>query len=103
MYKKSIELTNQLLTKLNDIKLNKPAALFGNSPDQSVLNDLKKKIIELEQALKKQVEYDEVINLYEVAVASLDTAGITGLISEAEIPEFYKITDDIWVSIEKEK
>jgi hypothetical protein len=40
---------------------------------------------------------------YEAVAADIDTAGITGLISESEITEYYALIDDIWAAIEKEK
>ena len=103
MSKSTRELVTELFEKIGEIKLNQPAGIFGATSGQSVLQDLMKSVTDLIQALGDSAEYEVVMQKYEVLVSSIDTAGITGLISEAEMADYYKLVDDIWATIESEK
>lgn len=96
------DLLKQLFTRTSAIKLNQPAGVFGTTSNQKTLQDLNKYIAELSQLVVSKASYQEIMEAYEKVMSGLDTAGITGLISESEMPEYYKLADDIWKSIEKD-
>lgn len=99
----SQELTKQLFDKVSNIKFNDAAAIFGTTSKESMLQTLRKAVAELSVALAEKMPYEQIMARYEEAVAAIDTAGVTGLISEAEITDYYKLTDNIWAAIEKER
>jgi hypothetical protein len=101
--KQSQALTQELFGKVGKIKLNDAAAIFGTTSGETNLQNLRKAVAELTAALANNAAYDETIQRYEATVAAVDTAGLTSLISEQEIIGYYKLTDDIWAAIEKEK
>jgi len=100
--KTSQELTNELFEMVQDIKLNDVTAIFGTTSNESILQTLRKSVVEFAANLSSKATYDEVMHHYEALVASIDTAGITGLISEDELSGYYKLVDDIWAALEKE-
>lgn len=96
------EFTSELFNKVQSIKLNDAAAIFGTSSKESMLQDLRKAVVEFAESIKSDAGYEQLIAKHEAIAAAIDTAGLTGLISEAELPAYYKIVDDIWVQLEKE-
>lgn len=96
------ELNKELYKKVDAIKVNDASAIFGTTSQEDLLVMLKSKIIELSEAIIKSQPYDKVMDCYEQVVSNLDTAAVTGLISESEMAEYYKIVDDIWAAIEQE-
>lgn len=99
----SIELTNQLLNKISKIKLNDAATILGGSSEGAILNDLRSGAVELQGSLNGDSSYDEIMKSYEALAGAVDTAGVTGLISEAEMADYYTLVDNIWTAIEREK
>jgi hypothetical protein len=99
---KASELTKQLFEKVAGIKLNDAAAIFGTTSKESMLQELRKNVAELGAAISAKKPYDQIMKLYESMAGSVDTAGVTGLISEEEIIEYYSLIDKLWIAIEKE-
>lgn len=99
----SHELTAQLLKNINDIRLNEAAGVFGTTSSQSILHELQQAIARFSESLQAGKDYGLLMKDYESLAASLDTAGITGLISESEITGYYELLDDIWAALEREK
>jgi hypothetical protein len=103
MTKKSSQaLTGELFKKVAAIKLNDTAIFGGTSSRDFTLQALRKSVAELSAALGSKKMYDEIMQRYEEMVAAIDTAGITGLISETELGDYYKLVDQIWEAIEQE-
>jgi hypothetical protein len=96
------QICKQLFDKVSSIKLNDAAAIFGTTSKESMLQSLRKGVAELGAALAGGKSYDEIMELYETMASAIDTAGVTGLISEAEMTGYYKLVDDLWAAIEKE-
>jgi hypothetical protein len=97
------ELVRLLHQKVQDIKLNDAAAIFGTTSKESMLQNLRKSVAELGSTVSMKKPYDEVMKDYEKSVGEIDAAGITGLISETELADYYTLIDSIWVAIEREK
>ncbi len=98
----SSELAKELFEKIHAIRLNDAAAIFGTSAKESMLQGLRKNAAELGAALGSKKPYETVMKHYEAVASEIDTAGVTGLISDAELPDYYKIIDDLWAAIERE-
>jgi hypothetical protein len=96
-------LTRELFDKVQGIKLNDPAAIFGTTSGESILQSLRKSVAELGTAIAEKKPYEEIMKAYEAMAANMDTAGVTGLISEAELTDYYSLADKIWAAIEHEK
>ncbi len=99
----SIELTSQLLENIGRIKLNDATTILGGSSSTTILNDLRIAAGELQQSLNNGSSYELIMELYEKLAGAVDTAGVTGLISETELTSYYELIDSIWAAIEKEK
>lgn len=102
MARQSQELTTKLFKKVNKIRLNEAAGIFGTTSEQSILQDLQRALGKFSQSLNAGHSYQAVIKDYEALAASLDTAGITGLISEDEVSGYYELLDGIWAALERE-
>ncbi|MDQ3065215.1 MAG: hypothetical protein M3Q36_03005 [bacterium] len=102
-HKSTDELVGQLFEKVASIKLNDSAAIFGTTSRESMLQSLRKSIAELGSAISAKKTYDDIMKKYEDAVSNIDTAGVTGLISESELTDYYALVDDIWAAIERQK
>ena len=103
MTKKSTqELTGELIAKVQKMKLNDAAAIFGTTSKELILQDLHRAVGEFADARHKKVDYDTLMHRYETVAAQIDAAGISGLISEAELPAYYTLVDDIWEALETE-
>ena len=102
MKKTAAELNKELFDKITGIKLNDAAAIFGTTSKESMLQQLRKDIVQLSEELAKQQSNEQIMARHEEVAAGIDAAGVTGLISEAEIAGYYKLTDDIWAAIERE-
>jgi hypothetical protein len=100
---KASELTKQLFEKVAGIKLNDAAAIFGTTSKESMLQELRKNVAELSSAITAKKSYDQIMKHYEAMAANVDTAGVTGLISEDEMTGYYSLIDKLWIAIEKEK
>lgn len=96
-------LTQKLFDKVQAIRLNDAAAIFGTTSHESMLQNLRKSVVNLRAAIGAHKSYDETMKVYEKTVSAIDTAAITGLISETELPGYYTLIDSIWVAIEHEK
>lgn len=103
MYEQAITNNGELLKKLSSIKLNDASSILGSTSNQATLNELLRAVAELGDSLKSARPYEDIMAKYEQVAAGVDTAGITGLISESEIQDYYKIVDDIWSAVEKER
>ncbi len=101
--KSATELNRELFDKIGKIKLNDAAAIFGTTSKESMLQGLRKSVVELGEVLAKNRPYDEIMERYEKMAGGIDAAGLTGLISESEMAAYYKLIDDLWAAIEKEK
>lgn len=99
----ALTISKELFDKAAKIKLNNAAAIFGTTSHESLLQNMRKHIAELSAALTAKKPYTEVMQAYEAVAADVDSAGLTGLISEAELPEYYALIDKLWGAIEKEK
>lgn len=98
----AIQLAHKLFSRVQAIKLGEAAGVFGTTQKQSMLQELQKRSAELGAALAQTEPYDKVMTRYEALIASVDTAGLAGIISEAELADYYKLTDSIWAAIERE-
>lgn len=104
MAKPTIELIHELLQKISTINLNDASTILGGtSTAGSTLNELRSSASALQEAVAEGQPYETVMKHYEVLAGAVDTAGITGLISETEMTEYYTLIDAIWAAIEKEK
>lgn len=103
MKKPAVELANNLMQKIGTIKLNDASSILGGSSGQQVLNNLRGSAAALQQVLAEGSPYDERMEKYESLAGDVDTAGVTGLISESEMAEYYTLIDNIWAAIEREK
>jgi hypothetical protein len=104
MAKQSAEqLNKQLFEMVSKVKLNDPAAIFGTTSNESQLQLLRKNVAELGKIIASKKPYEEIMKAYEAVAADIDTAGVMGLISEMELPEYYTIIDKLWAAIEREK
>lgn len=103
MKKPATELTNDLMQKIGTIKLNDATAILGGSSGQQMLNNLRGSAAALQTVLAEESPYEEVMEKYEALAGDIDTAGVTGLISESEMAEYYTLIDNIWAAIEREK
>lgn len=103
MAKKSQELTAELFEKINKIRLNEAAGIFGTTSDQTVLQELRGAMAQFSKTLNTTSDYETTMKDYEALAAGLDTAGITGLISEPEMIVYYELLDNLWAALEHEK
>ncbi len=104
MKQSSGELNRQLFDKVSAIRLHQDiAAIYGTTSRESTLQELRKHVAQLGEALGSEKPYEQVMQCYEAVVASVDTASVTGLISETEVPAYYSLVDNLWAAIEKEK
>lgn len=103
MKKPAAELTNDLMQKIGTIKLNDASSILGGSSGQQMLNSLRGAAADLQQSLADESSYEEIMEKYESLAGDIDTAGVTGLISESEMAEYYTLVDNIWAAIEREK
>lgn len=101
--KSATELVRELFDKISSIKLNDAAAIFGTTSKESMLQELRKSVANLGTVVAEKKPYDEVMQAYEAVAGNIDTAGVTGLISEAELMDYYALIDNIWAAIEREK
>ncbi|MCA9348018.1 hypothetical protein KC867_01260 [Candidatus Saccharibacteria bacterium] len=100
----SLELAKEIGDKIHGINLVAPGWLArGTSANEAQLLVLRKSVALLVEALAKQKTYSEVMERYEALVGAVDVAGITGLIGENELSDYYKLVDELWVIIEKER
>ena len=100
----AIEIAKVLGDKIHGINLMTPDWLArGTSADEAQLLSLRKSIALLVEALATKKSYKEIMKAYEELAGAIDTAGITGLISETELTEYYALVDKLWAAIEKEK
>ncbi|MBA2278895.1 hypothetical protein H0V99_00415 [Candidatus Saccharibacteria bacterium] len=96
------QLTTELFEKLKGIHLTGQAlAAYQTTNNQSVLMDLQKKSAALVQAVQSKQPKGMLLGAHEDVAAAIDTAGILGVISNEELPGYYKKLDDIWMDIEK--
>ncbi len=96
------KLIKELFDKVADIRTNSPAGVFGTTSRQSMLSDLVKSVGELGKAVQGGEPYEVIIKKHEEMAMQVDSAGITGLITESEIAGYYELVDAIWAAIEKE-
>jgi hypothetical protein len=97
------ELVRELFEKVQSIKLNDAAAIFGTTSRESMLQDLRKHVAELGSELAAKKPYESIMQSYEKVAGDIDTAAVTGLISESEVTDYYALVDKLWAAIEKEK
>ncbi len=102
-YAAAHELNKKLFSKVGAIKLNDAAAIFGTTSRESMLQSLRGSVAELGTVLADKEPYQQIMEKYEAVVAAIDAAGLTGLISEAEMADYYALIDDIWAAIEADK
>lgn len=104
MKKTTLELIHELMQKISAIKLNNASTILGGvSTAGTTLNELRSSAAALQEAVTEKQSYEIIMGKYEMLVGVVDTAGVTGLISETEMAEYYAIVDNIWAAIEKEK
>lgn len=105
MAKKSArELNKELFDKVASIRLHQDiAAIYGTTSRESMLQELRKHVAQLGEALASNQSYEHIMECYEAVVGSIDSAGVTGLISETEISDYYSLVDNLWAAIEKEQ
>jgi len=96
-------LTKELIEKAGNTRTNEVAGIFGVASKENIMQTICKAAAELGIAVAEAKPYDEVMELHEKMAGAVDTAAVTGVIGETELPEFYALTDDIWAAIEKEK
>jgi hypothetical protein len=102
MKQSAAAITRTLFETASNIKPDGAAGIFGTTSHEANRQALVKAIADLGTVFAGDATYDEVMARYEAVVACVDTAGLTGLISESEITNYYKRTDQIWAAIEKE-
>ena len=93
--------TLELFEKLKKIKLN-TLGVLQTTNEQMVLADLQKKTAKLAGAIGKEPKA-KLLEYHEAVAAGIDTAGLLGIISNDELDSYYKLIDNIWKYIEKEK
>jgi|GEM_PF-2113519 len=103
MKKTTKELTAELITQVQKMKVKDAAAIFGTTTNELIIQDLHRAVGEFADALHKNADYTQLMQKYESVVGQIDTAGITGLISESELPVYYTLVDNIWEALEQEK
>ncbi len=97
------EINRKLFDKVAKIKLNDAAGIFGTTSKESMLQTLRKSTADLGVRLIEKQSYDDIMQAYEALASSIDSAGLTGLISEAELVDYYALIDKLWAAIEQEK
>lgn len=98
----SATLTKELFESLSKIRLTLVSGVAGTTSKQVMLQDLQKKVAQLGASISAEEEYEEIMKRYDEMISALDTAGITGIISQDEMHDYYKKVDNIWSAIEKD-
>jgi hypothetical protein len=98
----SLEIAQNLVEQVKSIKLTNATGVLGTTQKQTLLENLLKSTAELAVAIGQNKEYEEIMKKYEIAVTAVDSAGLMGLISQDELADYYKLTDKLWATIEKE-
>ena len=100
----ALEIARRLAEKTH--KLNsggQPLAWSGAGNFESQLHELRKSAAELVQAIGAGKPYQEIMHKHEALAGQIDAAGLTGLIGESEIAEYYALVDEVWAAIEHGK
>lgn len=96
-----LNLTKQLFDKVSNLKLNEAAGIFGSTNKQNILDKLRSSVVDLSKSIEQDESYDLIMKKYEVLAGFVDTATVSGIISEEEATDYYKLVDDIWIALEK--
>jgi hypothetical protein len=91
-YKKAVALS----TKISHIKLHADR----EAPDQLALVSMKNGSAGLVDAIKEGYTRSDVNDSFHQLAASIDVAGILGVISQKDMKEYYKLIDDLWDEID---
>ena len=78
-------------------------AWSGTSDKEAQLHKLRKTAAETVAAIGTEQPYTQIMKKHEELAAQIDSAGLTGLISENDLKEYYDLLDKLWASIEREK
>lgn len=77
-------------------------AWSGTSGKEAQLLTLRQASAELVAAIGGDQSGETILKKYGEVVAQIDAAGLTGLLTENELGEYYILADKLWAAIEKE-